>query len=64
MQPAEIQPGRVDAHELIEFDEGSGAILRRVDLAVLQPLNLWAADGSLWIAGADQSLARLELPPR
>ena len=64
VQPAEIQPGRVDAHELIEFREASGAILRRVELAVRQPLNLWAADGTLWIAGAEQPLARLELPLR
>ena len=64
LQPSVSQPGRVDAHELIELDEASGSILRRVDVAVRQPLNLWAGAGSLWIAGAEQPLARLELPPR
>ena len=64
LQPAVTQPGRVDSHELIELDEASGNVLRRVDLAVRQPLNLWAGGGSLWIAGAEQPLSRLDLPPR
>jgi len=64
VQPAVTQPGRVDAHELIELAAASGKILRRVELAVGQPLNLWAGDGSLWIASAGQPLARLDLPPR
>lgn len=64
LQPAATQPGRTDAHELIELDAASGTILRRVELAVRQPLNLWAGGGSLWISGAGQPLARLDLPPR
>jgi hypothetical protein len=64
VQPAVAQPGRVDAHELIELDATSGAIVRRVPLDVRQPLNLWAGGGSLWIASAEQRLARLDLPPR
>ena len=64
VQPAAIRPGRLDAHELIELDQASGAIVRRVPLDVRQPLNLWADGGSLWIAGAEQPLARLDLPPR
>jgi hypothetical protein len=64
VQPAATQPGRTDAHELIELDSASGTILRRVELAVRQPLNLWAGGGSLWIAAAGQPLARLDLPPR
>ena len=64
LQPGVTQPGRIDAHELIEIDEASGAILRRVDFAVREPLNLWAGHGSLWISDAAQPLARLDLPPR
>ena len=63
VQPAVTQPGRTDAHELIELDEASGNILRRVPLDVRQPLNLWAGGGSLWIAGAELPLARVDLPP-
>jgi hypothetical protein len=64
LQPAATQRGRTDAHELVELDSASGTILRRVELAVRQPLNLWAGGSSLWIAAAGQPLARLDLPPR
>ena len=64
LQPVATLPGRFDAHELIELDAASGKILRRLELAVPQPGNLWAGGGSLWISGAGQPLARLDLPPR
>jgi hypothetical protein len=64
VQPATTQPGRTDARELIELDPASGAILRRVELAVRQPLNLWAGGGSLWISSAGHPLTRVDLPPR
>lgn len=64
LQPALVQTGRVDAHELIELDETSGTVVRRLPLAVRQPLNLWAGGGDLWMSSAEQPLARVELPPR
>ncbi len=62
--PAEIGPGRLDAPGLVELDAATGAVLRDIALPVRQPLDLWGELGSLWLASAEQPLARVDLPPR
>ena len=62
LQPTTLGPGRIDADELIEVDLVTGAVVRRVPYAVRQPNGLWGAAGSLWVAGADRGVVRVDVP--